>query len=83
MGLAKGQHMTHPRNPNYDAYVLYKGDNVVGIFDTLDEVATFTGVARITAAQWSRPGYRKAYDEGKKKKDHYLVQPVKFDRDDI
>ena len=83
MGLTKGQKFSHPRKPTYDAYVLYKGDWVVGVFDTLDDIATFTGYERVTVAQWSQPSYRKAFDEGKHPHNHYLVQPVKFDGHDV
>lgn len=83
MGLTKGQKFSRPRKPIYDAYVLYKGDNVVGVFDTLDDIATFTGYERVTVAQWSQPSYRRAFDEGKHHQNHYLIQPVKFDRHDV
>lgn len=83
MGWTKGQKLSRPRKPNYDAYVLYKGDWVVGVFDSLEDIAAFTGFERITVAQWSQPSYRKAFDEGKHLRNHYLIQPVKFDGHDV
>lgn len=83
MGWTKGQKLKQPRKAAYDAYVLYKGDNVVGVFDTVEDIAALTGLSRASVVLWSQPSYRKAADEGKHPRNPYLIQPVKFDSQDV
>ena len=66
----------------YDALVLYRYDEPIGVYDTWEEIEKITGFsptgARHLAQAWYHERWDKCRDEGKAFRSGYLVQPVKL-----
>ena len=69
----------------YDAYVLYQGDTVLGVFDSMRDIAKFTGKTPSQVGHWmtDRDRTDKLWHQGKIIKHGYVVEPVRFDNDDL
>ena len=66
----------------YDALVLYKNDDLMGIYDEYDEIAKATGFSVNSVKQRGQRWYHEEYDnnrdQGKHTRNGYLIQCVRL-----
>ena len=73
-------------NEHYDAYVLYAGDKVVGVFSTREEICDLLGVKYENVRRWGQPWYKERWYQDRAKglriKSPYLVENVRLGEED-